>query len=114
MTPEPDHPPLDARFSLANERTYLAWIRTSLALIAVGLVAAKAIEFHHVVLRWPVDFPPFVGAAALALEARGRWRAHEAAMSAGEPLPAGRNLGIVSALVAAYAILVLVVAVLDG
>ena len=27
----------DPRFSLANERTYLAWIRTSLALVAVGL-----------------------------------------------------------------------------
>ena len=114
MTTEPDRPELDARFSLANERTYLAWIRTSLALTAVGLVAAKAIEFNHDELRWIVAVPPIAGAAALALEARARWRAHEAAMRAGDPLPAGRNLGIVSALVAAYAILVLAVAVLDG
>lgn len=27
----------DARFSLANERTFLAWIRTSLALMAAGI-----------------------------------------------------------------------------
>ena len=27
----------DPRFSLANERTYLAWIRTSLALMAAGV-----------------------------------------------------------------------------
>ena len=27
----------DARFSLANERTFLAWIRTALALIAAGV-----------------------------------------------------------------------------
>jgi putative membrane protein len=27
----------DARFSLANERTYLAWIRTSVALMAAGV-----------------------------------------------------------------------------
>jgi len=27
----------DARFTLANERTFLAWIRTSLALIAAGI-----------------------------------------------------------------------------
>lgn len=33
----------DARFSLANERTYLAWIRTSLALMAAG-VALQAFD----------------------------------------------------------------------
>jgi putative membrane protein len=33
----------DVRFSLANERTYLAWIRTSLALMATG-VAIQAFE----------------------------------------------------------------------
>jgi len=33
----------DPRFTLANERTFLAWIRTSLALLASG-VALEAIE----------------------------------------------------------------------
>ncbi|MGZ8178798.1 YidH family protein [Williamsia sp. SKLECPSW1] len=33
----------DARFSLANERTFLAWIRTSLALMASG-VALRAFD----------------------------------------------------------------------
>ena len=33
----------DARFSLANERTFLAWIRTSLALLAGG-VALEALD----------------------------------------------------------------------
>ncbi|WP_210480149.1 YidH family protein [Naasia sp. SYSU D00948] len=33
----------DPRFSLANERTFLAWIRTSLALLATG-VALEALE----------------------------------------------------------------------
>jgi putative membrane protein len=33
----------DPRFSLANERTFLAWIRTSLALVAAG-VALKALQ----------------------------------------------------------------------
>ena len=33
----------DARFSLANERTFLAWIRTSFALVAAG-VALEALD----------------------------------------------------------------------
>ncbi|WP_345712331.1 YidH family protein, partial [Kineococcus glutinatus] len=33
----------DARFSLANERTFLAWIRTSLALLGAG-VALEALQ----------------------------------------------------------------------
>ncbi|MEO3856445.1 DUF202 domain-containing protein [Acrocarpospora sp. B8E8] len=33
----------DPRFSLANERTFLAWIRTSLALVAAG-VALNAVQ----------------------------------------------------------------------
>ena len=104
---------IDPRFSMANERTYLAWIRTALALVAVGLVAAKAIEFDHEAARWVVSIPPIVGGAALALEARLRWRAYERAMRAGEPLPAGRSIGVVSALVAGYAAVVLVAVLLD-
>ena len=59
----------DPRFSLANERTYLAWIRTALALVVAGLVAAKAIDFHHEAWRWVVAVPPILGGAAMALEA---------------------------------------------
>lgn len=33
----------DPRFSLANERTFLAWVRTSLALLAAG-VALEALQ----------------------------------------------------------------------
>lgn len=33
----------DPRFSLANERTFLAWVRTSLALMAAG-VALEALQ----------------------------------------------------------------------
>lgn len=39
----------DPRFSLANERTFLAWIRTSLGLVAAGV----ALEVLPVELRQP-------------------------------------------------------------
>lgn len=38
----PDHEP-DYRFTLANERTYLAWIRTSLALLAAGVAVVQLV-----------------------------------------------------------------------
>ncbi len=33
----------DVRFSLANERTFLAWARTCLAMVATGLVLARVL-----------------------------------------------------------------------
>jgi putative membrane protein len=37
MTAEPSSQEPDVRFSYANERTFLAWIRTSLGLVTAGL-----------------------------------------------------------------------------
>lgn len=77
----------DPRFSLANERTFLAWIRTALALIAGG-VALEA-------LALPLQ-PGFRLAASLVLTACGAlapvqawrgWSAAERAMRTGRPLP---------------------------
>ncbi|MGH3240919.1 MAG: YidH family protein, partial [Spirillospora sp.] len=41
----------DPRFSLANERTFLAWIRTALALIAAGIGLALADDLVEAPLR---------------------------------------------------------------
>ena len=48
MTRSPRNPPLheigsdpDVRFTYANERTFLAWNRTALALIATGVAATQ-------------------------------------------------------------------------
>ena len=40
----PDGTDPDPRFSLANERTFLAWLRTSLGLIAVGIGVATFVS----------------------------------------------------------------------
>jgi putative membrane protein len=110
---DPGDERIDYRFSLANERTFLAWIRTAFTLLAGGIVAAKAIEFNHDVWRWVVCVPPLVGGFALALRSRGRRRAYDEAMRADRPLPTGRDADIVSVALALYAVLVLVAVVLD-
>ncbi len=78
----------DPRFTLANERTFLAWIRTSIAFMAAG-VAIDAL---------PVPYSTSVKTAlAAVLVATGmlasamawlRWALTERAMRRGEPLPA--------------------------
>lgn len=76
----------DYRFSLANERTFLAWIRTALALLAAG-VAVEAL---------PTGYPEAVtraaallltlSALASALLAWLRWARTERAVRRGEPI----------------------------
>jgi putative membrane protein len=83
----------DYRFSLANERTFLAWIRTALAILAGGVL------FHQFAARlrpvWMV-VALSVGlsmlAGLLALGAYQRWRANEIAMRHDQALPPSRLL----------------------
>ena len=105
---------IDYRFSLANERTFLAWIRTSVALVAGGIVAAKALDFNHDFWRWIVSAPPIVGGGLLAVLATARWRRFEAAMRAGRELPIGRTIVVLGIAIALYAALVLVATIADG
>jgi putative membrane protein len=109
-----DGEPIDYRFTLANERTFLAWVRTAIALVAGGIVAAKALNFDHDVWRWVVAVPPIVGGGALAVLATRRWRSYEASMRAGRELPAGPGIVLLGIGVAVYALLVLVAAIADG
>jgi putative membrane protein len=78
----------DPRFSMANERTALAWVRTALALVAggVGLTSVARLAGLSRVL----DVVAVVlcgGGAVLAVVAVVGWRRRELAMRLDEPLP---------------------------
>ena len=107
-------PGIDYRFSLANERTFLSWIRTALALLAGGVAAAKALDFEHEAWRWVIATPPILAGALLAAEAPARWRRYEQAMRAGRPLPVGRGTVALGVGLAIYAAVALIATVLDG
>jgi putative membrane protein len=104
---------VDARFSLANERTYLAWIRTALAVIAGGLAAGKGLRFHHELVRWAIAVPPVLAGAALAAHAPARWRTAQDALEAGRPLPVGRGFTLLAGGLTVYALLALLAIALD-
>ncbi|MDN4472596.1 YidH family protein [Demequina zhanjiangensis] len=95
----------DARFSMANERTFLAWIRTALALIAAGL----ALEAFEVPIAPGLRAGAALGLLLLgilaALQAWVGWVRTERAMREGRPLEPPRLavvlvIGLIAAAVA--------------
>lgn len=71
----------DYRFSLANERTFLAWIRTSLALLAGGIAVVQLVpEFGVPAAREGLGIALIVLATVLAVMSHVRWRQAERAM----------------------------------
>lgn len=77
----------DARFSLANERTFLAWIRTSLALLAGG-VALEALQLDiEPWLRLVAAVLLILAGIATSVQAWITWLRSERAMRCNTPLP---------------------------
>ena len=87
----------DYRFSLANERTFLAWIRTALALLAGGVLLdqfSTKLQPHAVVLMLAIAL--CVLAAVLCGLAYWRWRANEIAMRHARRLPSTPALALLA------------------
>ncbi len=78
----------DPRFSFANERTFLAWIRTAVALIAAGVaLEAFADGLGRPGLRRAVAVALIVLGGLLSAGAFRRWLRAERALRTGDPLP---------------------------
>ncbi|BDH04621.1 MULTISPECIES: YidH family protein [Streptomyces] len=103
----------DYRFSLANERTFLAWLRTALALIGGGFAVDQFLP--HLRWAWRVGLALALlgGGVLCALRAVHHWVRCEQAMRRGEDLPVSRFPAVLSLLVAVVAV-AMVVVVLAG
>ena len=94
----------DYRFSLANERTFLAWIRTALALLAGGVPLdqfSTKLGSHMIVVGLAMAL--CVLAAVLCLMAYVRWRANEIAMRHARRLPGTMTIPLLAATTLAIA-----------
>ncbi|MFR9673975.1 YidH family protein [Streptomyces sp. TR06-5] len=103
----------DYRFSLANERTFLAWIRTALALVAGGIAVDQFLTEMSWGARTAIAIFLLAGGGLCALRAVNHWARCERAMRRGEDLPPSRFPVLLSLATAAAALLV-VVSVLLG
>ncbi|MER5774917.1 DUF202 domain-containing protein [Streptomyces sp. NPDC002039] len=102
----------DYRFSLANERTFLAWIRTALALVGGGF----AVDQFLPDLRWGVRVGMALAllavGAACALRAVNHWARCERAMRRGEDLPLSRFPVVLSLGVGLVAVVMMAIVLL--
>jgi putative membrane protein len=101
----------DPRFTFANERTFLAWIRTGLGFLAAGVAIAA-------VARWTARLGVEVRLAAALLIICGlvcgigafsKWMGNERAMRLNEPLPSSPLLPVLTAIVAGVGIVALII-----
>ncbi len=78
----------DARFTMANERTFLAWSRTSLALVVAGLGIAQLLPpFANVPWgRSIIAMPLILLGAAMSILSYLEWQNNQRALRRGEPL----------------------------
>jgi putative membrane protein len=82
----------DARFTFANERTFLAWSRTALALVVAGLAVVQLLPpFPGVPWgRHVIGTPLIILGCAVSVISYREWRGNQRALRRGEPLGRSR------------------------
>lgn len=104
----------DPRFSLANERTALAWMRTALAIVAGGVTLLSLAAIPDLP-GWTAGLglvACLTGAVLAVLALRG-WRRTERALRLGEPLPSPGALIPLSVAIGVLAVAAVVVGLME-
>jgi putative membrane protein len=98
----------DYRFTLANERTFLAWLRTALALMAAAIAVSQLLPAFKVPGgRTVLGVVLALLGTAVALFAYAHWAATERAMRTSTPLRYSRALPLLSSALGLTGIVVL-------
>ena len=106
----------DPRFTFANERTFLAWSRTALALVVAGLGIVQLLPpFPGVpVGRHLLGVPLIVLGAVLAVVAYAEWVRNQHALRRGEPMPKSNMPWILAATITGMAIVSAIVLLISA
>jgi putative membrane protein len=106
----------DPRFTFANERTFLAWARTALALVVAGLGIVQLLPpFPGVPAgRHLLGLPLIVLGAVVAVAAYVEWARAQRAIRRGQPLPRSVLPWILAATVTGTAVIAGIVLILSA
>ena len=106
----------DARFTFANERTFLAWTRTALAFMVAGLGVVQLLPpFPGVPWgRHVLGVPLIVIGGAIAVVSYHQWTRCQQALRRGAPMPKSVMPWILSAAVTVMAIAAAVVVLVSA
>lgn len=112
---EPTDAEPDVRFSYANERTFLAWNRTALALMTAGLAITQLLPPFDLPLgRRLIGLPLLILGTTISLASLRQWKRNERAMRRREPLPSSPLPAMVAVVIGACAVVALVLAAFAG
>ncbi|UZF58975.1 DUF202 domain-containing protein [Gordonia polyisoprenivorans] len=104
---QPAHVPgaPDARFTLAAERTLLAWVRTSLGFLAGGVaIVYVAPDITDRTLETTLGLVMVALGCAIAVMGGWRWRRTDRALREGGPMPGSSHLLVVVAAIVVIAV----------
>ena len=106
----------DPRFTFANERTFLAWSRTALALVVAGLGVVQLLPpFPGVPWgRHVLGVPLIVFGAVVAVVAYGEWVNSQRALRRGDPLPRSVMPRLLTVVITAIGAIAAVVVLVSG
>ena len=106
----------DPRFTFANERTFLAWSRTALALVVAGLGVVQLLPpFPGVPWgRHVLGVPLIVFGAVVAVAAYSEWVRSQRALRHGQPLPRSVMPQLLAVVVTAIAVTAAVVVLVSA
>ena len=115
MTSTPEPGEVNPALSYANERTLLAWIRTSLALTTAGLAISQLLPpFGFAGGRRVVGLPLIVLGIWSAAASYRTWSLNERAIETGEPIVRSRVALVVTAGVVVVGLLAVALAAIGN